>query len=85
MAPQRNLNTIANALAACVQSPGASSSGCTELFDCALPGAVFSAGACTGGSGSISDTLDAALSIALHPAEVSIGGVNNTAAKSPVC
>ena len=40
-APQRNLNTIANALGACVQTNGASSAQCKELFDCALPEAVF--------------------------------------------
>ena len=67
-APQENLNSIANALGACVQTSGSASANCTELFDCALPGAAFSAGACTGGTGSVADTLAAALSIARNPA-----------------
>ncbi len=83
-APQQNLNSIANALAACVRSDGASSAPCIELFNCALPGAVFSAGACTGGTGSVTDTLSAALSIALNPASVSIAGINDVASKVPV-
>src|SRR5208337_2286272 len=58
-APQQNLNSIANALAACVQTSGASSAPCTELFECALHGAVFGSGACSGGAGSVADTLAA--------------------------
>jgi hypothetical protein len=81
-APQQNLNSIANALAACVQTNGASSAQCTELFACALPGAVFSSGACSGGAGSIADTLAAALSIALNPASVSVSGVNDVATQA---
>ena len=82
--PQQNLNSISNALAACVRTSGPSSAGCTELFDCALPGAVFSAGACTGGTGSVTDTLSAALSIALNPAGVSVAGINDVAHRAPV-
>ena len=81
-APQETLNSIANALAACVQTDGASSPVCTELFDCALPGAVFSAGACSGGSGSVTDTLEAALSIALYPADVSVDGIYDVSTKA---
>ena len=80
--PQQNLNSIANALAACNQTNGASSPACTELFDCALPGAVFSSGACSGGTGSVTDTLSAALSIARDPAGVSVAGINDVASKS---
>ena len=80
--PQQNLNSIANALAACVQTSGSSSANCTELFDCALPGAVFGAGACSGGTGSVADTLAANLSIALNPALVSVAGVNDVAIDS---
>jgi len=79
---QKNLNSIANALGACDQTDGASSAGCTELLNCALPGAMFSAGACSGGTGSITDTLAAALSIALNPASVSIAGINDVASKA---
>ena len=81
-APQDNLNSIANALGACVQTSGSASANCTELFDCALPGAAFSTGACTGGTGSVADTLAAALSIARNPADVSVAGVNDVATKA---
>lgn len=84
MAPHQNLNSIANALAACNQTNGASSPPCTELFDCALPGAVFSAGACSGGAGSVTDTLAAALSIALNPVSVSVEGISDVAIKAPL-
>jgi len=77
----KNLVSIANALAACNQTNG-SSAVCTELFDCALPGAVFSSGACTGGTGSLTDTLSAALSIARDPAGVSVAGIYDVASKS---
>ena len=83
-ASQETLNSIANALAACDKTDGASSPVCTELFDCALPGAVFSAGACSGGTGSITDTLTAALSIALNPASVSVDGVFDVSTKAAV-
>jgi sugar lactone lactonase YvrE len=83
-APQRNLNTIANALGACVQTNGASSAQCKELFGCALPEAVFGAGSCSGGIGTVADTLAAALSIALNSARVSVDGVYNVATKAPL-
>ena len=83
-ASQETLNSIANALAACDRTGGASSPACTELFDCALPGAVFSAGACSGGTGSITDTLTAALSIALNPSSVSVDGVYDVSTKATV-
>jgi len=81
-APQDNLNSIANALGACVQTNGSASANCTELFACALPGAVFNSGACSGGTGSVADTLAAALSIARNPALVSVAGVNDVATKA---
>jgi sugar lactone lactonase YvrE len=74
-APQQILNSIANALGACAQTDGTASAQCTELFACALPGAGFSAGTCSGGTGTVSDTLAAMLSIALNPAGVSVAGV----------
>jgi hypothetical protein len=83
-ASQETLNSIANALAACDQTDGASSPACTELFNCALPGAVFNAGACTGGTGSVTDTLTAALSIALNPASVSVDGIYDVSTKAAV-
>jgi sugar lactone lactonase YvrE len=80
-AQPKTLNSLANALAACNQTNG-SSAACTELFDCAMPGAVLSSGGCTGGTGSITDTLSAALSIARNPAGVSVAGINDVASKS---
>jgi NHL repeat len=81
-APQSNLNTLANALGACVQSNGAASAQCKQLFDCALPGAVFKAGACSGGTGTVADTLAATLSIALNAARVSVDGIYGLATQS---
>ena len=81
-APERNLNTIANALGACVQSNGASSAQCKELFDCALPGAVFNNGACSGGIGTVADTLAAALTIALNAARISVAGIFDVATQA---
>ena len=81
-APQENLNSIANALGACVQTNGAGSANCKELFECALPGAAFNSGACSGGAGMVADTLAAALSIARDPAGVSVAGINDVANKA---
>ncbi len=81
-APQSNLNTLANALGGCVQGNGAASAQCKQLFDCALPEAVFKAGACSGGIGTVTDTLAAALSIALNPARVSIAGIHDVATQA---
>ena len=81
-APEGNLNTIANALGACVQSNGASSAQCKELFDCALPGAVFNDGACSGGIGTVADTLAAALTIALNAARISVAGIFDVATQA---
>jgi streptogramin lyase len=57
--PQTMINTIANILAACVNSSGPSSIGCTKLF-----GNILSAGA-TGTAAT--DTATAAIYLAQHP------------------
>jgi hypothetical protein len=75
-----NLNSLANALAACVNSSSGSSSQCTELFACAMPGASYSSGTCSSGSGTApADTLQAVLNIARNPGLVSMAGIYNVA------
>ena len=54
--PQAEINTLANILAACVNSVGASSTTCSSLFSTAL-----------NGSTQPTDTVTAALNIAQHP------------------
>jgi hypothetical protein len=56
--PQAEINSLADILAACVNSSGSTSSGCSSLFTATTP---------AGGSAP-ANTLLAALSIALHPA-----------------
>ena len=55
-APQAQINTLANVLAACINSTGAGSAGCTTLFSNAPAGAT-----------SPTDTLQAAINIAHSP------------------
>ena len=55
--PQQVVNTLADALVACVNSAGAGSQGCTTLFNATSVNSVQPI-----------DTLQAALNIALHPA-----------------
>jgi hypothetical protein len=79
------LNSLANSLAACVNSTGPGTAQCVELFDCATPGATFSSGACTVPGGSLAtDTLTAALEIARNPAQVPVAGVYDVATRNPV-
>ena len=80
------LDALANSVAACVNSTGGTSLACAELFDCALPGATFTAGTggqpgtCSGGSGTVpADTLAATLLIARNPGVVAITGIYDTA------
>jgi len=75
-----SLNSLANSLAACVNSSSGASSQCTALFTCAMPGASYSSGACSGGTGTEpADTLQAVLNIARNPGLVSMAGVYNVA------
>ena len=80
------VNSLANSLAACVNSSGPNSSPCVELFDCATPGATFTGSACTvpGGSTQAADTLTAALDIARNAGQVPAAGVNDVATRNPV-
>jgi len=84
---EQTINTLANSVAACVNTAGASSGQCQELFQCALPSASFSSGtsSCSGGSGTAPrDTLSAALSVVHNAGSVSVAGVYDTASKNPV-
>jgi streptogramin lyase len=65
--PTATLNTIANSLAACVNTNGASSTGCTNLFN-AAPNAD---------SSKPSDTITAALNIARNPSRQVQTIINN--------
>ncbi len=78
------MNTLANALAACVNTPSASSTPCMTLFACANPGATYNSGTCTGGTETITDTLLAAIAIASHPGQTSAGGIFDLAGPSPI-
>jgi hypothetical protein len=83
---EARLDSLANSLAACVNSTGPTSAQCVELFDCATPGATYSGGACTvpGGSNQAADTLTAVLEIARNPAQVSVAGIYNVATPNTV-
>jgi len=83
---QQTLNSLANAVAACVNTTGGGSAQCSELFACAVPGAVFDGtSTCSGGTGTVpGDTLSAALSVAHNAGIVSIAGVYDAATKNPV-
>jgi len=84
---EQRVNTLANSVAACVNTTGSSSAQCGELFNCALPSATFSSGtsSCSGGTGTVpGDTLSAALSVAHNAGIVSIAGVYDAATKNVV-
>ena len=86
-AAQQRINTLANSVAACVNTTGAASAQCGELFQCALPSASFDSGSssCSGGTGTVpGDTLSAALSVAHNAGIVSITGVYDAATKNVV-
>src|SRR5262249_21731590 len=81
-APQQNINTLANALAGCIDTSSSSSPQCLRLLACATPGATFDSGQCTGGTDvPPADTLEAASTIAYNPRHVSIDGLMNVAAQ----
>ncbi len=86
-AVQQELDTLANAMAACNNSNNVSSTSavCAELFSCAQANATFvSTGqACTGGtSTAVTDTMNAALSIAQNAGLASSAGIFDVAAAS---
>jgi streptogramin lyase len=83
----RKLNVLGNAMAACVNSAGPTSSQCVQFFDCATPGASYvSDTACSlpAGATAPADTLQAILSIARNPATVSILGLDHASAHNAV-
>jgi hypothetical protein len=89
-AVQQQLDTVANALAACVNSNGTTTQ-CAELSSCATAGATFVATgqACTVGTSTLTtDTLSAALSIVQNAGLVSAAGImdvaNSNASFTPV-
>jgi sugar lactone lactonase YvrE len=80
-AVQTQLDTVANALAACVSSNGTTTQ-CAELTSCATAGATFVATgqACTVGTSTLTtDTLSAALSIVQNAGLVSATGITDVA------
>jgi streptogramin lyase len=71
--PTMEINTLGDILQDCVNSTGAASTACQNLFSCVVPGAKPAAGnsaPCTIPAGGVmpSDTLTAALDIARNPA-----------------
>lgn len=89
-APVEKLNTLANALAQCVSSAGPSATGpapCNELF-CDAAAGVYNAstGTCSlpPGAAEPSDTLKAALAIALNPGRVDVADLFTLAGKATV-
>jgi len=61
------LNTLADIIAACVNSSGPSSTACQKLFCDASPGRSYSGDTCSGSGPLPTDTLAAAHSIAINP------------------
>jgi streptogramin lyase len=83
----RRLNTLGNALAACVNSSGPASSQCVQLFECATPGAAFASSTTCSvpvGATQPADTLQAILDVARNPAKVSPTGLDYTANRDVV-
>jgi hypothetical protein len=86
-AVQQQLDTVANAMAACDNSnnTAGTSAVCAELFSCASANATFTSTGqpCTGGtSGATSDTLSAALAITQNAGLVSSAGIFDVASAS---
>ena len=83
---QQKLYTLANALAACVNTSGGSSPQCALLFACATPGAsVTGAGSCSGGTGRVpADSFGAALNVVRYPGTVAIAGIYDVAMQNVV-
>jgi len=85
-AAEQKINTLANSVAACVNTTGGGSAQCTELFACAVPGAAFDGtSACSGGTGTASsNTIGAALSVVHNAGLVSAAGIYDTATRNAV-
>jgi streptogramin lyase len=83
----RKLGSLANALAACVNTSGPTSSQCVQLFNCSVAGAsAASTTACNlpAGATAPSETLSALLSIARNPVTVAKAGIYYTATRNVV-
>ena len=85
-APQKKVNTLADALATCVNTSGPNSPGCQTLLTCATPGAVFDSttSICTASGPAPADTLGATLSIALNPGLVPSATIFSISTSQPL-
>lgn len=81
---EQKLDTLADALTACGNSADAASGSCAELFCAVTPDAGYDS---VHGSCSVpalpKDTLQAALSVTLHPGTVSMEGIQAVAESAP--
>ena len=82
---EEKLDSLADALAACVNTAGPTSSACVKLFCVATPGATSNGAACTppAGGAVAADTLQSALSIALNPSTVPASGIYSLIGATP--
>jgi streptogramin lyase len=83
----RKVNTLGNALAACVNSAGPTSSQCVQLFQCATVGAAWaSSTTCSvpAGAAQPTDTLQAILNVARNPGKISPTGLDYTSIRNAV-
>ena len=84
---QQKLYSLANALAACINTTSSSSNQCAMLFACATPGASYdsSANSCSGGTGTVpSNTLGAALNVVRNAGTVAAAGIYNVPSQNAV-
>lgn len=70
---EEKLNTLADALAACVNTSASTSTACAQLFCASTPGGTF--GTTCSVTALPTNTLQAALSVALNPGTVSSNGL----------
>jgi hypothetical protein len=85
--PTSEINTLADILQDCVNSNGAASTACQNLFSCVVPGAMPKSGnlaPCAVPAGALmpADTLTAALDIALNPVN-NVTALFNLTSKTP--
>jgi streptogramin lyase len=85
--PSAEINTLADLLQDCVNSTGAASTACNNLFTCAVPGAkpgAANSAPCALPTGAVvpADTLAAALDIARNPAN-NVAALFNLTSKTP--
>lgn len=82
---EEKLNTLADALAACVNTDKPESSACQALFCAASPGSQIGAGDCVPPAGGLvaADTLQSALAVALNPGQVSSNSLAGLAGSAP--